>query len=200
MRRYGRAATAATLVMLVGCGSLSGPKLAMPGNDGGFGLTVRDVGAGQSYLFGAMPRCVVGDAWISVRVEDVRPADPVGGLSIRSFAVRKHVVGAGDSSGYLGSEPGAMPVEWDADEAVSLPCPKDLSREVDRLYELVIEAHKPGQDAASTSGLVVTYRSEGDRKEMSIPFDLVLCGGAVDSEGRCDATAGGDTPATPATE
>ena len=181
---------AVALGWLAGCASPSGPSLEIPGEESKFGLTVRDVEAGQSYLFGAVPLCVrdaASETPTGVRVTDVRPAEPVGGLSIRDFAVRKHPVGPGHSSDYLGSEPGVMPDDWDAEETVSLPCPSPGGHlgDVDRLYELVVEARKPGPETASTTGLVVVYESDGEQKEMRVPLTLVMCSGPVDDQGRC---------------
>lgn len=160
---------------LSGCGaSQNGASLVLPGDVPGFGIALDDVGANDSFVVGSIPLCIKDANGLGkARITSVRPAEATGGLAIRQYAVRE------GEAPYTGAEPGVIPEQWSRDQVVSRPCPA----EPNRVAELVVEAHKPQDEPATTDGLLVTYELSGQTRTLQIPLRLKLCPNKTDAKG-----------------
>jgi hypothetical protein len=178
-------------VALTGCESTNASEvsLVLAGDGAQFGMALDHVGRDRSFLIGSIPLCLSGEERPKrqvARLVSVRPADATGGLSVDAFTVREHLLSAGAPS-FTGTEEGSLPAPRDT--RVSAACPADIRARPDRVFELVIEASKTADGAASTAGLNIEYMLGGQRNELQVPLTLRLCPETSNENGCLNAGA-----------
>jgi hypothetical protein len=163
----------------------------LQGPTGGAGMIYNDTVAGTPYSFDDIALCI--DRPGSVSVEAIEIANPRGGLKVREFSMRDSRTG--HIFNYI-SEPQTTLTDAgfsvEAPFLVTIECPDDKEHDPNKpaMSLLGIEVERPDNDqAAYGTGVVVHYRTDGDAKELFVPFGIVLCpGSSPDQRPDCDIT------------
>lgn len=119
---------------------------------------------------GEMVVCASGPG--AVTITSVTPVNPVGGIRVKAFAVRRNPNDEHPPQDQLGDDRRPLSaVGFGHSHAVNTVCGADPGAG----YELGLELVKPSPAPASAAGWQIRYRSGDGAGTMTFPFGMVLC-------------------------
>ena len=159
------------VILLAGCGGRGdAARLIAPGEGGAAGMVFADVPAGQPYVVGDLIICL--DRPGSAVIDRVESIEPTGDLALTDFGVIPNEMergGMGFSDEYLHT-PIAQLRQPQPVDVVDGACADHAS------VALLLEYRRPdGDQSAGNKGIVIHYTSDGDRRELSVTWQILLC-------------------------
>jgi hypothetical protein len=170
-----------------------GPRIVWP-SDSGFGMTVPSQGDPRPWRFGAVNLCL--DRPGSVTISSIEPQGGNHQLRVVGFATRpdpalnpaltydqKHMGADRESLAHAGFPSGLA--------IVAAACPKTWPERATTVlfYELGTQFQRSGPGPAWATSVRIVYDSDGNRRTITLPWQVKLCGVEGPTTETCHAPA-----------